>query len=369
MKVVAERMREVVADRQVREAVVRRQNLVWLRDNPTEQMDVEEVINKIKEYDKFKGWETLKEDLFRFGGAGFAGDAKPTEAIRLLKKARTEGKDFENLSQLKTDALFLESRLLSLNATVSHLKCWRECSMEVLGYAKACTLPPRSSQHMLMFINIFHNGKSAVNYVGSVRWAGKMRELDESWDQPIVIQVLRGSKKMTLRLLGAKLDLRKVLTDDTVSRLVVLSDNLGTREWSEFLLMGWEYLMRIQSECIPLECGCSEEATQLSLSRHSTVFHDGNGNLVVRWTRRKNRPRGSLLRRKCVCDKRSLQLCVSCKMRTRLSTLEVGEKIWTFTQSQARSKMLRYLTLLGVDEAQGYTFKAIRAGKATQMAA
>ena len=68
---------------------------------------------------------------------------------------------------------------------------------------------------------------------GSVRWAGKMRELSEGWDTPIITQVLKGSKKLTLKLLGARLDLRKVLSDEAVSRLVVLSDNLGTREWSD----------------------------------------------------------------------------------------------------------------------------------------
>ena len=163
---------------------------------------------------------------------------------------------------------------------------------------------------MLMFINIFRNGHSAMNYVGSVRWAGKMRELSESWDQPIIVQVLRGSKKLTLRLLGAKLDLRKVLGDETVGKLVVLSDSIGTHEWSDFLLTGWEFLMRIQSECIPLEKGERSEAVTMDPQRHSAVFNDEAGQLVVRWTRRKNRPKGSLLRRRCMCDTKPTYLCV-----------------------------------------------------------
>ena len=122
---------------------------------------------------------------------------------------------------------------------------------------------------MLMFINIFRNGHSAMNYVGSVRWAGKMRELCETWDQPIIAQILRGSKKLTLRLFGAKLDLWKVSTDEIVGKLVVLSDSLGTHEGSDFLLMGWEFLMRIQSECIPLQRGEKSEVVKMDPQRHS----------------------------------------------------------------------------------------------------
>ena len=69
---------------------------------------------------------------------------------------------------------------------------------------------------MLMWINIFRNGHTAGSYVGSLRWACKMRDFSDDWDQPIVNQVVRGSKKLTLRLLGAKLDLRKVLSETMV---------------------------------------------------------------------------------------------------------------------------------------------------------
>ena len=114
---------------------------------------------------------------------------------------------------------FWSQDFFSLGAAVSYLKGWRAYAFGVLNYARESTLPPRSCKHMLMFINIFRNGHSAMNYAGSVRWAGKMRELSESWDQPIIVQVLRGSKKLTLRLLGAKLDLRKALGDETAGCL------------------------------------------------------------------------------------------------------------------------------------------------------
>ena len=142
-------------------------------------------------------------------------------------------------------------------------------------YKKECTLPPTCTQHVLIRINMFRNGQTTGNYVGSLRWARKMREVNDDRDQPIVNQVVRGCKKLVLRLSGAKLDLRKVLSECMVERLVLLSDSLGTVEWSDFLLTGWEFLMRIKSECLPLQCGEPSENQVLHPARHvqSTMMH------------------------------------------------------------------------------------------------
>ena len=52
----------------------------------------------------------------------------------------------------------------------------------------------------------------------------------------------------------------------------------------------------------------------------------------------------------------------------RLQQLTVGETVWTFTQGDAKRKLNMYLGLLGVMEAEAFTFKAIGVGRATDMA-
>ena len=165
IRTIVEQMREAVVTKQTRAMVVHRENLLKLCDNPCRHIDVQEVINVIVKYDGRKGWESLVEELRTCGGEGFSGQLKPAEAVRKLKKARADGEELANLSQQKTDALFLESRLWSLTSTVSQLKCWRDYATGVLLYKDECTLPPRSSQHVLMWINIFRNGQTAGNYV------------------------------------------------------------------------------------------------------------------------------------------------------------------------------------------------------------
>ena len=75
-------MREVVADKQAKLAFVKRQNLTWMEDNPVEQEDVDWAIKLVQNYGTAKSWETLKDELFRCGGDGLTGEAKPTEAIK-----------------------------------------------------------------------------------------------------------------------------------------------------------------------------------------------------------------------------------------------------------------------------------------------
>ena len=177
IRTIVEQMREAVVTKQTRAMVVHRENLLKLCDNHCQQIDVQEVINVIVKYDGRKGWESLVEGWRTCGGEGFSGQLKPAEAVRKLKKARADGLELSNLSQQETDALFLESRLWSLTSTVSQLRCWKDYATGVLLYKDDCTLPPRSTQHVLMWINIFRNGQAAGNYFGSLRWACKMRDL------------------------------------------------------------------------------------------------------------------------------------------------------------------------------------------------
>ena len=66
-----------------------------------------------------------------------------------------------------------------------------------------------------------------------------------------------------------------------------------------FFLTGWIFLMRMQSECVPLECGSPEELLTILEGRHSAVCiinNERKPELIIRWGRRRHRPPGSLLR-------------------------------------------------------------------------
>ena len=70
-----------------------------------------------------------------------------------------------------------------------------------------------------------------------------------------------------------------------------------------------------------------------------------------------------------MCNEKASNLCATCRTRVRLQQLTLGERVWTFTQGDAKRKLNSCLGLLGVLEAEAFTFKAIRACRATDMAA
>ena len=173
---------------------------------------------------------------------------------------------------------------------------------------------------------------------------------------------------MHLRVHGGTKHAAEHLTELVVERLVALSDHLYLPEFSLFAFVSWEFLLRCQSEAIPLCSGTAQDATFLHPDRHSGVWLDGNGTLCLRLQRRKNRPQGSLLMRPCVCATKAQMFCVVCRLKARLRLRTAPARLWEFTPDGALRQLRRLLQLLEVPRSQSYTLKAFRAGKATALA-
>ena len=133
-------------------------------------------------------------------------------------------------------------------------------------------------------------------------------------------------------------------------------------------LLSWEFLLRVQSECVPLEVGDSSEGACLAPERHSAVFLDAQLCLNIKLQRRKHRPRGSLLQRVCTC-KQDCRFCVVHVLQRRLAEMPVGARLFPFTASQVQRSLRQTLGLLSVEHSGEFTLKAFRAGRATAMAA
>ena len=128
-------------------------------------------------------------------------------------------------------------------------------------------------------------------------------------------------------------------------------------------------LLRVQSEAVPLLAGVPDDATSLPTDRHSGVWVDGSNALCLRLQRRKNRPQGSLLRRRCTCPANGPRFCVVHRLKPFLAQRQPCEPLWSFDSGAALKRLRRLLTLSQVPAAPEYTFKAFRAGKATALAA
>ena len=151
--------------------------------------------------------------------------------------------------------------------------------------------------------------------------------------------------------------------------MIRLADTMKCSEFGTFALVAWEYLLRVQSEAIPLLAGEPDNATSLANQLHSGVWVDKQDTLCLRLQCRKNRPQGSLLRRQCVCATRGRQLCVVPRTSALLAVRGRSQPLWNFSSEKALQTLRRFLILTDTPQAASYTLKAFRAGKATALAA
>jgi hypothetical protein len=151
-----------------------------------------------------------------------------------------------------------------------------------------------------------------------------------------------------------------------------MADNLQLHDGlQEVALLAWVFLLRVQSEALPLEAGTAEEAKSAALGngRQSAVWVNLLENTIhLRLARRKNRPNGSWLTRKCTCKESGLTLCCVHRMATYLAGKPAGSRLFPLTPPRFLATIQRMLELLEFRWAANLTLKGFRAGRATDMA-
>ena len=312
--------------------------------------------------------EESLQDRFKSAGMQDPRTMFPAQAVASLARAANRGVDVQGILSETAGVTKLETQRLSGPSVASGLKCWHMFAVAVLGYSPECTLPPRDPAHVEQFVSIFRNGGTASNYVGCIKWGCKFIGVGLDWHSPSVELALKGARKRTLREVGGQVGARFRLTETLVSQVVAVSDSLGPPGLAEAMIVSWEYLLRVQSECLPMERGSPSDATSLPPHRHSGLYVDDGGALVLRLQRRKHRPQGSLLSRRCLCGTVGPNRCPPHRLGPFLSRKSVGEKLWEWSSSDFKNLVRRLLVLLSVPDAERFSLKAFRAGKATELA-
>ena len=320
-----------------------------------QNMDVDQVHQVIEK--AFKGYNVPLGD-----------NSLPASSIRALGEAHKQGAPVGELLAAKAATLRLETKRRSLPQVASALRCWHAFATAVLSYENGDTLPPKHSSDVEAFVAIFKNGNTAANYVGFIRWACTHLHLSLSWDTATLSATVKGARKRHERVFGGTKHAAQLLTEETLAKVVRTADRVQRPDVSVFCLVAWEFLLRVQSEAVPLCTGSPSYLNGLPPDTHSGVWVDNDGTLCLKLARRKNRPNGSTLRRPCTCGTRGRQLCVVHRTQAWLASRQVAQPLWSFTPDTALKALRRMLTLSGVPVADQFTLKAFRAGKATALA-
>ena len=193
-----------------------------------------------------------------------------------------------------------------------------------------------------------------------------LHELDTSFYTEGLKLFMKGLRKRRLAQGVIPKACNPLLTSALVKLLVTYFDATEVPELSVLTLISWDFLLRIQSEASGLEVGKESEATVLPDGRRSGVWAQDNL-LVVRLMRRKHRPHGSILKRRCACSGNA-QFCVVCRTRRYILDAKQGDRLFCVTGSMFLRRLRLALSALGVAHGDMVTLKAFRAGMATEMA-
>ena len=150
-----------------------------------------------------------------------------------------------------------------------------------------------------------------------------------------------------------------------LERLVALGEKAQgvMAAYAKLQVFTYAFLLRMPSEAIVAVAG----RKGMQCQSNSMVYMDGH-ELVVELHRRKNKPRGSILRRCCTCAA-SKALCVVHTVAPLLERCELGERVFPLCTIRNAPDVLRMmLRALNVADAEGYRCHDFRRGHAQDLA-
>ena len=327
-------------------------------------MDASEFVDALTPLKAESAWSQLVQKLDITAAAEGVG---PTKAVCNLMRLKNEGVDV--MAQLDQKALLGRLAHLSpssIPALCSGVRCWHYFACGILGYLPEVTLPPKRSLDIERFIAMFKCGPTGANYVYHIRNACRILRLAVCWFDENVAMQISGVKKQRQRDLHLRVEDRAIFQRVHVNKNVAFNDYIGQQDKSVLVLMCWEFLFRVQSEALPLECGRAEELLLLPPERHSAVWV-ANSVCFVRLRRRKHRPKGSILKRACCCQHVGRQFCACCRVQKYIEGFTTGTKLWDISHGAFLKLFRSQLQIVGYVRFAEVTLRSFRSSMATQL--
>ena len=96
-------------------------------------------------------------------------------------------------------------------------------------------------------------GKTAQNYIGSVKWACTRLGLAEAWRDAEVALALTGAKKRTITFVGEAAKQKFLMTSVLCEQVVSLATHMKSVDnFGLCVILSWQLLLRVQSEAMIL---------------------------------------------------------------------------------------------------------------------
>jgi hypothetical protein len=280
---------------------------------------------------------------------------KPLEAVKTTSYA--------NLANKRIDVIVAGFKL-SIPRFKAGVRLW----MKFCNKFSVPVFPVR--RHVMeTFIANFRVSVTARNYVSSVKNACLVLEFPTSWDSITLRRLINNTEKLAP---ATQVEVKPGIQLNLLKRLVPRSDSLSSclKLWTEvrtILVLSYSMLLRVPSECIPLQF---TKALSSDPSSHSAV-KISHSTLSVFLRRRKNCNRPSEIRRECICTGTEVNIiCPVHAVLTYLARIENrlqhNNRLFTITADAFHYRIRLLLQMEGFSEGVASTFssKALRRGGA-----
>ena len=146
--------------------------------------------------------------------------------------------------------------------------------------------------------------------------------------------------------------------------ILAVEKGMVTQSYAMLWLVAYTFLLRVPSEALPIARGSAEAFWE----GQAMLYLEGKDTLVLRLKNRKNKPRGSTLRRKCICESDTRTCPIHVLWHKFLEPMERGSQPWAeITGGMARSQLRETLQELGIPNAFAYGTQDFRRGHAKDL--
>ena len=150
----------------------------------------------------------------------------------------------------------------------------------------------------------------------------------------------------------------------TVEQMVVWTEerDVELRRFAVLFLLAYSFLLRVPSAALPAVVGCCD-----GVQTSNAALVASGETLTLHLNRRKNKPTGSCLVRRCCCAT-SPNMCIVCLLRPLMLATPPGKRIFEGITAGGAVWALRHLLeAVGIEGAQAFRPHDLRRGHAEDL--
>ena len=168
----------------------------------------------------------------------------PRSIIAQMANARSLGHNVIKPALDRAKFTQLSRNAGSLDSLRSAIRAWHLFATSMLDYKEHLSAPPRSSEHVLIWVTCFGQYGTALNYFQYPKNLCEIEELSTDWYDNSIISWKKGAAKFKIAN-GFKYTGKRIpFTWEWITALVKAFDQQRQARVSLFLLVCWAFLLR-----------------------------------------------------------------------------------------------------------------------------